>query len=79
MALTDERIGQLAMVALMDKIQKDGGLRLNPREIKRDIHNSAKQMGISTSEMAQFALIMIKTNYDKTVAEIESMINEGRV
>lgn len=73
MALSKERIGELALVVLLDKLEKDGGIRLNPKEVRRDIANSAKSMSIPTLEMAQFVEVLVKAAYERTVTAIGSM------
>lgn len=72
MALTQERIGQIATLALQRKMGQDG-IRLNSKEIKREIANEAKNLGIPATEMAEFAKIMIKDAFDKTMAELDSI------
>lgn len=77
MALSKERIGEIAMVVLQHKLEQDNGVRLNPKEIKREIINSSKKFGITVQEGAEFVEIIIKTAYEKTMAEIE-MIKTGK-
>ncbi len=72
MALTQERIGQIAMLAIKKKANDDG-IRLNPNNIKRDINNEAKKLGITAFEMAEFAKVVIKQAYDETIAELDSI------
>ena len=72
MALSEERVGQIAMLALQSKMEKDG-VTLNPKEIKREITNQAKNLGIPASELAEFAKIAIKSAFDKTMAELDSI------
>jgi hypothetical protein len=76
MALSQEKIGQIAMRYLQKTLEKEGGIRLNPKEIKREIANEAKSLGITVSEAAEFAKIVLKTAYDKTVAELDSVIEK---
>lgn len=72
MALTQERIGQIAMLALQKKMSQDG-IRLNSKEIKREITNEAKSLGIPAPELAEFAKILIKGAFDKTMAELDTI------
>jgi hypothetical protein len=78
MALSQQRIGEIAMIVLEHKLRNDGGVRLNPKEIKRQLSNNCKQFGITLEEGAEFAGIFIKKAYDQTMAELES-IKTGRV
>lgn len=72
MALTEERAGQIAMIALQMKME-EGGIRLIPKEIKRDMINEAKKLGISAPELAQFVKIAITKAFNKTIAELDSI------
>ncbi len=69
MALSKERIGEIAMVFLQSKLEQDG-IRLNPKEIKREIINGSKKFGFTPQEIAEFIEIVIKTAYEKTMVEL---------
>ena len=73
MSLSKERIGEIAMLVLQHKLEQDNGVRLNPKEIKREIINSSKKFGITPQEGAEFVGIILKTAYDKTMAEVEAI------
>lgn len=73
MALTSQRIGEIALVVLQDKLEKDGSLRLNPIEIKRDATNGAKRLGVPPSEAAEFMQMILKVAYDKTIAALDEL------
>jgi hypothetical protein len=72
MTLTTEKIGQIAVLALQSKME-ESGLNLNPKTIKREIANEAKKLGIPAHELAEFAKIMLKSAFDKTMAELDSI------
>lgn len=72
MALSPERIGQIALLALQSKLE-EGGLNLNPKEIKRSIANEAKKLGVPAHEMAEFVKIVLKAAFEKTMTELDSM------
>jgi len=74
MALSKERIGEIAMLVLQNRLEQDDGIRLNPKEIKREIINSSKKFGVTSQEGAEFVGIILKTAYEKTMAEVEAMI-----
>ncbi|MBU6431592.1 MAG: hypothetical protein KGJ58_01565 [Patescibacteria group bacterium] len=76
MTLTSERTGKIAMLALQRKMERDG-IRLIPKEIKREIVNESKNLGIQTFELAEFAKIVIKEAFEKTMAELDSIIKNG--
>lgn len=79
MALSQERANELAMQVLQDKIERSGDLKLIPSEIKRNVHNSAKKMNVSPQEVAGLIKIVLEKAYLKTVAELDAIINSGKV
>ena len=78
MALSEKRIGEIAMISLQAKLEKDGGLKLMPSEVKREVKISAKNLNIPTTEVAEFFKLLLENGYIKTITEIEKMI-EGKV
>jgi hypothetical protein len=79
MALSKERIGEIAMMVLQDKLERGNEIRLNPAEIKREFGNSSKKFGITPQEGAEFVGIILKTAYDKCMVEIEKVAKTGKV
>ena len=78
MVLSQDRIGQIALQALQQKMEGEG-IRLNPKELKRQIHNEAKSLGIPAPELAEFAKLIYKSAFDKTMAELESISPSAKV
>lgn len=78
MALSEKRAGEIALLALQTKLEESGEIRLNPKEIKREITNASNRLGISHQECAEFFLILMKPAYDKCMAEIAKM-TKGKV
>lgn len=74
MALTKERVGEMAMQALQNKLENDGNLKLMPTQIKREIKNSAKKTGLPVKEVAEFYKILIEEGCKKTIAELDKII-----
>jgi hypothetical protein len=70
MVLSREKVGQIALRVLQQKMELDG-IRLNPKELKREIHNEAKKFGITPQELAEFAKLIYKTAFDKTMTELD--------
>lgn len=79
MALSQERANELAMQVLQEKIERSGDLKLIPSEIKRNVHNSAKKMNVPPQEVAGLIKIVLEKAYLKTVAELNAIINSGKV
>lgn len=76
MALSKERLGEIALLALQAKVEKDGGVRLNPKEIKREVANSAKQLNVPFRELAELFEVVIKASYVKTMAQLDKLKND---
>lgn len=70
MALTKERKGELAYIFLKATLE-DKGIELKPKEVKRSIRNMSKNLGISSTEAAEFVSVMTRDIYDDTVKELE--------
>ncbi|HUC88470.1 MAG TPA: hypothetical protein VMR49_00365 [Candidatus Paceibacterota bacterium] len=77
MALTKERINEIAFFVLMDKMEHEG-LPLKPKEVKRAVINNAKKSGIPTNEVAEFAKVMFEELYKKTIAEFDKVIEKEK-
>lgn len=78
MVLTKERAGQIAMQALQMKMEADG-IRLNPKELKRHIHNEAKEIGVTTQELAELAKLIYRGAFEKTMAVLEEISPSAKV
>ncbi len=78
MSLSKERIGEIALLMLQDKLEQDG-IRLNPKEVGREIVGTSKRFGITKREGAEFVRNILKTAYDKTMAEVEAIMRTGKV
>lgn len=79
MALTEQRIGLMALQLLQHKMEEDGVFRLNPKEVKREIANAAKKFGLPPSDMAEFYRMMVSAAYDKVMAELEVISPRAKV
>ncbi len=78
MALSQQKIGEIALRALQHKMESDG-INLNPKNLKRDIHNEAKNLGVTTQELAEFAKVIYRTAFNKVMAELESISPSAKV
>ncbi len=54
MAMTEARRNEIAYLYLKCKVQNDGVRSLVPNNIKRQIGNTAKDLGITTEEAQEF-------------------------
>jgi hypothetical protein len=74
MALNKEKIGEIATKMLQDVLEESGRVVLNHKEIRRNVTNKSKKLGIKPSEGAEFAKMVIKMAFDKTMLELDAMI-----
>ena len=72
MLISKERLGEIALMGFYAQVCRDG-LKLAPKEIKREIHNEAKKMGISSAELAEVAKLFYKKAYEETMAQLEEI------
>ena len=56
--LTKERMGEIALLHLKNKLRNEG-IRLKP-DMKRQIGNEAKELGITVEEAMQFAEVFVR-------------------
>lgn len=77
MALSKQRLGEIALAALMAKMEKDG-VHVKPGEIKREVANAAKQLGADAREVAELFRIVLDDIFSKVIAELDIMILDGR-
>ena len=78
MALSKERLGEIAMLVLQNKLEKNGDLKLIPSQVKRELKNSAKTLGFSVIEVAEFSKIILTSSFKKTIIELDKII-KGKV
>lgn len=79
MALTEKKIGEMAMLILQEKLEEDGQLRLSPHEIKHEIKNFAKKLNLPKDELTEFVKIVMKNAFDKTNVKLNKIIkNTGK-
>lgn len=73
MPLTKEQAGHIALMALQ-AIKAEQGITLKPKETRRDVHNMARQLGISVPDAAQFVKDLIRNLYQEVDKELDKMI-----
>jgi len=54
MALTEERRNEIAYLYVVNKVKNEGISNFKANEIKRQIGNTAKELGISPQEAQEF-------------------------
>lgn len=74
--MDDVRKGQIALLYLKNKLREDG-VRLTPN-VRRQIGNTAKAVGISIEEATEFAEIMVRELVEETFAKAKKQSeNQG--
>jgi hypothetical protein len=76
MPLSKERIGEIAMNVLQGEMERKG-LPLDRKEIRRSMHNEAKNFGCTTGEFAQFARIIYARAYESFMRELDKVIADN--
>jgi hypothetical protein len=77
MVLSESRINEIAFRMLKIKMEREG-INLNPKEVKREITNEAKNLGVTPQELAEFAKLIYTSAYRKVMAELELMSPSSR-
>ncbi|MBU1557715.1 hypothetical protein KKC45_02030 [Patescibacteria group bacterium] len=76
MAMTEARRNEIAYLYILAKIRREGVSSLNPNNIKRELGNSAKEVGITIEEAMEFThnlvLPLIKEAFPMPKEENES-------
>lgn len=67
-------IEQIALKALLSKAEREG-VRLCPKEIRRETINSAKTLEVTVAEMAEFQKVLLTHVYDIVMVELNLLIH----
>ncbi len=73
--MNEKRKGEIALLFLKNKLQKDG-IRLNQRA-KREIGNTAKEIGVNTDEIMEFTEIITRELVDEIFPQKGSGFRDG--
>ena len=76
MALPQERLNEIAFQRLLLKFREEG-LKLDPVNVKRDIHNIAKLIGITVVEAAECAKVFYRILYEETIKKLDTIIEKA--
>ena len=69
MALTEARLGEIALKMVIQKLIKEG-VRICPKETRRSVIDVAKDLEISPNEMAGFMRHVMEVVHSQTLAEL---------
>jgi len=76
MAMTESRRNEIAYLYVLAKIRRQGVGSLNPNNIKRELGNTAKEVGISMEESMEFThnlvLPLVQEAFPMPNEEVES-------
>jgi hypothetical protein len=79
MPLSTERRGELAILVLRKKLRRDGFTLKDRGNIRRDLHNEARDLNVPIEELAEFVLFMTEQIYGDTSAELRSIANQDEL
>ena len=73
MALSKERLGEIAVLVLTHKLKKEG-MMVKPKELRSEVFNAAKAIGISPIETAEFLKEGLKLLFEDANRELDALI-----
>jgi hypothetical protein len=73
MTLSKRRQEELSLIILASRVEKEG-IMLNPKEIKREICNTANNLDLPISDVAEFQKTALTMMFEKTLKEIDKLI-----
>lgn len=76
MALTKERLGEIALKILQAQLERNG-LPINQTNIRHEVDKEAKNLGITSAEFAELAKLTYKSAYEKLVDELNKIIADS--
>ena len=74
MALSKERLGEIAVLVLENKMKKEG-MEVVPKELRSKVFNGAKELGISPVELAEFTKFGLAFLFAEANDELDSLMN----
>ena len=72
MALSEERLGQIAVMVLKHKLLKDGA-HVTPKGAKQEAIDGAKGLGIPVAEVAEFLKIGLEYVFAETAKTLDEL------
>ena len=73
MALTEKRLGEIAVKVLAHKMVRDG-MMVKPKELRSEVFNSAKSLGVSPVELAEFLKVGHQILFAEVNKELDGLI-----
>lgn len=74
MLLSRERVNEIGLMVLQQKLEEDGSIILRPKQIRRDVHNWAKNLGLKPTEVAELLIVVLEAAYNKTMSELGKIV-----
>ncbi|MEI6190732.1 MAG: hypothetical protein WCP24_00005 [bacterium] len=72
MALSEERLGQIAVMVLKHKLLKDG-IHVSPKGVKQEAIDAAKAFGIPVAEVTEFLKIGLEYVFAETAKTLDEL------
>lgn len=64
--LSNERMGEIALAIMKLKLKKEG---FQPNDMKRNLSNTANEMGIPPEELMEYSEILVREMVEETFAK----------
>jgi hypothetical protein len=74
MELFDEKFNEVCAKWAVVHFMREG-FTLKPQEVKRDLHNRAKEWGVPVKQVAEAHKVLASFLFEKTVKEIDKIIS----
>ena len=68
--MSEERMGEIALMYVRRKIRKEASVSLDPTQMRRQIGNTAKELGISYEEAAVFSEHLLFDAFNELLVQI---------
>lgn len=74
--LSVEKANEIAMKVLLLKLEKspEDFSNFTPSELKREVNNVSKKLGITVKETAEFIKLMLEKNHQKILNKLDEII-----
>ncbi len=72
-SMSKERRGEISLLVLQLLLESDGKLVLQPSEVKRQVHNLSKKIGIPAHEVAEVLEAVFHVAFHKVIEELDKI------
>lgn len=72
--VSKERMGEIALLFIEDRLKLEGGIRLDPQKIKNKTTAISEKLHIPGNEVAAVARYLVKRAFSQTMSELSTII-----